>query len=93
MDFVVEIDFLCSPWYVPYVASWRIISALFPGIGDLSQLPPFSIIIYNLIYNSMAALIVLFVGRRGIQIDLLVMMCWIWSSRFLEFLRRFQYGL
>ncbi len=27
------------------------------------------------------------------QIDLLMMMCWIWSSRFLEFLRRFQYGL
>jgi len=22
-----------------------------------------------------------------------MMMCWIWSSRFLEFLRRFQYGL
>jgi hypothetical protein len=47
--FVGEIVFPCSPWYVPYVACWRIISALFPRISDLSQLPPFSIIIYNLI--------------------------------------------
>ncbi len=38
-------------------------------------------------------MILLFVWRRGVQIDLLMMMCLIWSSRFLEFLLRFQYGL
>ena len=87
------IFFLCSLWYVPYVARYRMISALIPRIGDFSQSSPFSIIIYNLIWSSMSALTLLFVRRRCVQIDLLMMMCLIWSSRFLEFLRRFQYGL
>ncbi len=68
------------------------ISALIPGIWDFSQSSSFSIIVYNLIRNSMSALVLLFVRRRCVQIDLLMMMCLIRSSTFLEFLRRFQYG-
>jgi len=41
----------------------------------------------------MLVLIVVFIRRQGVQINLLMMMCWIWSSRFLEFLCRFQFGL
>ncbi len=85
--------FLCSPWYVPYVLVWREISVLFPGFGDLCRSPPFLIIMYKLIWSSMSALIWLFVRRQGGQIGLLMMMCWIWSSRFLEFLHWFQYWL
>ncbi len=54
-----------------------------PEIGDLNQSSPFSII-WNLVWGLLSALVVPVVRWRAAQINLLMVMCWILSSRFLR---------